>query len=664
MSDGYWGNKEDKELLDALNGKKDKYFEYLTSSGLYYLYEKTVKAYMGGDLLKGTGWFKGIEIETEATKSKTLSKLKVNHFRSLIKHVIQIVASEQPAFACKASNSDAKSQYQTVVGNGVVDYYLKTKKIFRHIKKSLVKNILYGEGWIRMEWNPDLGEILDDAIEDDKKSTVTREGDIEVQVLTPLEVIRNTDKETDDHCWLILTEKIDKHLLAARFPEEKEKILKTKSTIPKLEPIKPFNDSTSDSDEITLYTFYHEKNELMPEGRMVKYLEDVILVDVDMPYPSLPAHCLKADDIENTSFGYSFAFDLVAPQQLIDVMNSTVATNQAQKASNPMWIQGGVEVEHSNGMKFIKTPVKPETLDVAPTSQETLNFRKELVEDMQLLSSVSSTIRGNPQASLKSGSALALVTNQSLQYHSLLEGSYKDLFEDVATNIIVYLQLNADNDRIVELTGIDNRSKVATFNKETLNGIKRVTVETTNPLSKTIAGRLQIADTLLERGLVKTPEKYLLILETGSLSQLTSGETSELISVKAENEAMQSGVKIPVIITDFHSLHVREHKALLSDPMIRQDAELVQIVLDHIQEHIDTAVNMPPNLAAFLRQEPVQAPPQPMGGGQGQGGPQGMPQPPAVEGGGQVMSTGESQSAQMPKMPKDALTGEQFQGDI
>ena len=52
---------------------------------------------------------------------------------------------------------------------------------------------------------------------------------------------------------------------------------------------------------------------------------------------------------------------------------------------------------------------------------------------METLSGVNSVARGNPEASLQSGTALAMVQSQALQFMSGLQQSYIQLIEDVGT---------------------------------------------------------------------------------------------------------------------------------------------------------------------------------------------------------------------------------------
>ena len=60
---------------------------------------------------------------------------------------------------------------------------------------------------------------------------------------------------------------------------------------------------------------------------------------------------------------------------------------------------------------------------------------------------------------------------------------------------------------------------------------------------------------------------------------------------------------------DSHSLHIREHKAVLADPDLRMDAELVQRTLTHIQEHINILSNPDvANILTLLGEQPIGPP--------------------------------------------------------
>lgn len=60
--------------------------------------------------------------------------VKVNHFRNLGQHLLQLTTSKKPSPIPIATNSDAKSQKQCTVARGVIEYYNREKRIDRKNK--------------------------------------------------------------------------------------------------------------------------------------------------------------------------------------------------------------------------------------------------------------------------------------------------------------------------------------------------------------------------------------------------------------------------------------------------------------------------------------------------------------------------------------------------
>jgi hypothetical protein len=104
--------------------------------------------------------------------------------------------------------------------------------------------------------------------------------------------------------------------------------------------------------------------------------------------------------------------------------------------------------------------------------------------------------------------------------------------------------------------------------------------------------------------------------------------------------------------TDAHGLHAREHKTVINDPALRSDpkaADTLGATLAHIQEHIDLGRQTDPALLMAIGEQPLGPPSQAPAPG---GNPAPMPAP----------GPGPSQQEmpQMPSMPQNPLTGEQF----
>jgi len=139
---------------------------------------------------------------------------------------------------------------------------------------------------------------------------------------------------------------------------------------------------------------------------------------------------------------------------------------------------------------------------------------------METISGVNSVVRGNPQESLKSGSALAMVQSQAIQYISGLQQSCANLNQDVFTDIINILKEYADNEKTISIVGKYNRSMMVSFTGDKISKINRVVVDVAGALEQTVPGRMQMAQDLIAAQLIKSPEQYLAVVKTGNLDPL------------------------------------------------------------------------------------------------------------------------------------------------
>jgi hypothetical protein len=132
-------------------------------------------------------------------------------------------------------------------------------------------------------------------------------------------------------------------------------------------------------------------------------------------------------------------------------------------------------------------------------------------------------------------------------------------------------------------------------------------------LTKTTAGKVEVANQLLNTGLITTPEQYLQVVETGTLEPLVEHDQAQLMLIREENEILSDGGQVMAIMTDKHDLHILEHSTVLSSPVVRQNPQVVQAALAHIQEHIDLAKTADPILMMMLKQQPLAQPMPPPG---------------------------------------------------
>lgn len=687
--DIYFAKDEPEKLVNHVQKKSTDWFRNMQVNRYLDKLIKSWQAYNGN-------YYQNSHQISYGGEQEELVNLAVNHYRNLSTHMLNMITGSRPSFQSRAVNTDRKSLIQAELSNGLLDYYMREKRLERYLKKAAELSISMASGYIKMEWNATSGEIFD-YIEPDPASIVDYdedgnpldengnvleptpiyEGDIEFRNLSPLDVFFDTNKEEfDQNDWIVCRTTVNRHILAARYPELAEEIM-TVNTINKEKERTVSVTPYDETEDVFVYEFLHRKCEAIPNGRHVIYLDkDIVLEDTVMIYDRLPVYRIAPSDILGTPFGYTPMFDLLPLQDAVNSLYSTIMTNQ-----NAFGVQNILNPEGNNikvnqlegGLNFIEyTPMpqapgggKPEPLQLTNTPQEVFNFLQMLERAMETISGVNSVARGNPESSLKSGNALALVQSQALQFMSGLQQSYIQLLEDVGTGVINLLKKFARVPRVAAIVGINKSTKITQFSSDDIKDINRVVVDVGNALMQSTAGRAQVAENLLQMMPDKmSPEKYIQVLNTGNLDLMIEGTMNEMDSIRDENEMLIKGGNPLAVALDHHALHIREHRDVISNQELRQDPDLVQRTLNHIQEHLDLMRTTDPDLLAIIGEQALAPqggqPINPMQGQppQGQGVPQdvmGTTAPPTMDGSGVAPAQPPGEFADLPQNPDELM---------
>ena len=677
----YFASKDPKDTAGIVLEKAQSFFNLLRANAYLEKLQNMWRFYHGA-YENDLGYGHKVNFTGEQGE---LVQFPVNHFRNLAQHIYVMITANRPIMEARAVNTDYKSLSQTYVANSILDYYMREKRLEDVLKKACELSIVLGAGFVKMSWNATAGEIYE---ADPDTGEPIYEGEIEFTTLTPLDVVVDGTKENWDNDWILTRSFQNRFNLMAKYPELAEKIAgilpKNQSAVYRLAVW-----SNDDTDDIPVYEFFHRRTEAMPDGRYILFLDpEVILMDTKMPYRTIPIFRIAPSDILGTPYGYTPMFDVFPIQELINSTYSTIASNQTAFGVQNVYVPRGADIavnQLEGAMNIIEgnPGLKPEALNLTQTPAEVFKFLDTLIQAAETISGVNSVARGNPEASLKSGTALALVQSMALQFVSGLQQSYVKLIEDVGTGVIQVLKDFAITPKTVALVGKNNRPFLDSFTGEDISSINRVIVDVGNPLSRTIAGRVQMAEQMIQMHLITRPEDYLQVISTGRLDSMYEGEMNELLLIKSENEMMLSGQAPIVSPMDKHSLHIQEHKAIIADPNLRKDPNLVKVALDHVEAHLNSLRTTDPSLLSMIGEQalppfPVplegqlQQPPPPMpqpGSPQGQNGPpQPNGRPPQANGNkpmgpmlqnqnltppipGQVISNGEKPNA-LPNIPK------------
>jgi hypothetical protein len=737
-SDTYFATLKGPALARALHARVDAFQKYVEDTGFFAVWLKAHQFLYG---MQGDG-YRTYEVARAGAEGE-YTKIALNHFRNLLTHYTTLATAQRSAMEPVAATNDYQSEVETRNARGILDCYMR-----KGLEEAMLACVDYsaamGHAFLGQRWDAHAGAEYLPALEPETPAlpagdgseapppplppSAERTGDMAHHAFMPTDVAFDPRAKSHKLDWYITRRYVNRFDLIARYPEAREAILKV--TRGPLEKALDFREAAGEGltaeegDEVALYEFWHEKRPALPAGAYVPFLDaDTLLMQSELPCEEVPLRRLAPDNIHGTPFGYTAAWDLLAPQEALNALASIALTNQRAHGVGLVAVPKGGDIKATQlarGLAMVEyTPGLPEpkAINLTSTPQEVFTNQDRIVGHMETLSGVNSVVRGNPEASLKSGSALALVQAQAVQFSSKFQGHIIRFQEAVGTDTILLFQAFATVELQLEVTGQDGVMSLRGFTGESVKSVRRVRVDAGNPLAKTLAGRIQIAEALVKQGFIKDPAQYLRVLETGRLEPITEHEERERANIKAENELLAaatwatdaSGVmqmepdptaglnpltgeplsfrpaldksKLPVALpSDNHPLHGTQHLVVLQSPVARRNAAVVRAVLDHVQyEHKDAWVSLtlnnpellellgiPPCTAAVAKQQAMAAAQQAaLGAGPtppGAPGPstppgRGAPTSPKSAGGPSEGPPGAQQQPAMPQMPANPTNG-------
>lgn len=613
ISDIYWASEPDTLALVSQLSQKVSDFDrhidmsgrWLTARDLYYNYYLVNESSYTFPTYGADGF----------------KRLNINHFRSILKHLLSLVTAQRVVPEPIATNTDYKSQAQVNFCKNILRYLNKEKKMDAQFQEATETALLLGAAYIAREWDAKTGDAY---ATDPVTGMAKQKGDVVTGVYNWLDVIFDfAEGSYEAGNWTILRKYVNRWDLISKFPQHADTI-KAMSVAPEVKRhrlghiINELN-----PDLIPLYTFYHKKTAALPNGRTTLFLDsNTCLFDGALPYKRVPVGRIAADAQIDTPFAYSISMDLLPIQKVYNALCSAVCTNQAAFGVQNILIPREAAIsltqltEGLNAIYYdpaLTNGAKPEALNLLMNKQEVFEWIDYLEKKMAQISGVNETIQGQPEANLKSGTALAFVASQALTFISPLSRSYHDLISDTWTGVLDILKEYATTPRMILISGVSNKAEAREFVGKDVEDIDRVIVEDGNPLTQTLAGRIQVAQDLVQAGLA-TKEEYLNVLMTGQLEPVYQYENAQVMRIKEENEQLQKGQPVKAMSTDNHPLDIREHMVLLNSPEVRNDPDpnnpIKLAVTQHVLEHMNMWTMLDPRLGAALGIPP--APPPPM----------------------------------------------------
>jgi hypothetical protein len=615
-----------------------------------------------------------------------LAEIRINHSRSLVQTLLNLIVAPQFVWNPRAATMDYDAVRQVEAARAILEHYWHGRNFSTYATKAVESAISLSEGFIHEEWDPALGDEY--SVDPENPANIVKTGDIRITNVAPWDVIRDPFKPSFDECdWVIVRQFRNKWNLAVQYPEKATEIRQVPTEVP-VRGDAGYSLKVA-TDDVPVYLFYHKPCASLPLGRMTKFVSSGdVLEDGILPYGTIPLQRVTCAELQGTPYGYTPYFEILGIQEVMDSINSSLATNITTFGTQSIAIEEGAPVHPDDlggGMKIIyyrPGSQPPQPLQLTKSPPEAFKYLDDLKMHEELLMGLNNVVRGQMQTGKESGAALALLQSQAIQQASVLQRNYLNALMAAGTAILRIIRTQATMPMKIGIMGKGRLDLIreTEIDRTTVSQIDQVVVELGNPVSQTAAGRFELAMQLVQMQVVKTPAEVLEVLETGRLEPVVKGTQEELVNIMKENQDMVRGETPVVLLSDDHPLHGKEHTAAVASPAARRDPNVLRAYREHMHDHYSQFYGIPLEMVEtdpLYRQRflmlcgrpvpPEPAPPMPPPGSPGPGpGPGGPPPeaaiPGAAEGPSAQAVTGPTLAgtAKMPSMPTNPATGQEW----
>lgn len=663
MSDSpqeYFVNLETKQCAFEIWARIEEYYNEMRRTGRLALYRNSYTNYYMGWIYRASMYRSGEQGE--------LTRSFWNHERNLLRHLKVQTTQNKVAYKSQVLNSNSRSANLIEFANGLADRYSQDPQydLDGKGKQSVEDTLVWGESSIVGLWNNHKGEPV---AQDPQTGQILKDGDMDFFNVTPMDQIINCSHQSRDLVqWRVIRRWVNKYDLAAMYPELAEKV-------------KLFNDSESsyatklvslmhhDNETIPIFYFFHEKTPAVPQGRLL-VMADPMCIFEDGPldqgegqrgYDHIPVYDNIVETMQGSPYGYTVAFDLIPLQQALNELVSAVTSNNINFATQCVIGMKGGNLEYqalATGMSYIEYDPKvgdkgkPEPLNLLHSAPETYQFIDMTIQNMTTLAGLDKMTLGEVDKSITSGQYAALVTTQSVIFNSGLQKGYSRLMETTMSGTLKTIKKNMIGKKVARIVGQTSEPYLKEFTSSDLTDIQSISVELTNPMLQTPAGKMAIADALMKTGLIKDAKQYLGVYTEGDLPQLYRRQETQLKLIKQENEAIMNGQCPEVSITDDHVAHLLEHTQCFDtiEYRLNPNSPAAIAAMAHEQKHMNKIVGgidpvtgipegpmnpvlagifgvptLPPGTPSMLQLPPMQPPGAPPAGPEGPQQPQSPP---------------------------------------
>lgn len=598
--EGYWAVAPAEDLASTIIEKVEAHDRYVEASGLRSLWSRMHEMVQSGLRYNRV---------TKAGRRNQYDLIKVNELGNILQHIVIGITGVRPTLLPSAMNGDYTSQAQVKDADAILEYQLSEQGAERRNNQRTENMCELGEGFTFIRWDKHYGQVKALKPAPDGSKIPVYAGDIRDETVHTIDVVRDWQREEWENTrWLIIRRRVNRWDLAQLYADDEKKHQAILDAQPQEDldthgrvtsSLKSGVMAADESDEIWVYHFLHDVSPAVPFGRWVTTVsDDADGVLSENNFKQLGVEKLSdivirscAIEAKGKPTGYTVMYDLMAIQEAINTAESTAYNSLSKFGMQHITGPAGAVIKPRDlgaGLKYLgianMREGKIEGLNLMALPEVILSLIDRWRNAMERISGVNSVRRGDPEAALKSGAALALVESRFNEFNQGGEREHARGYEQYGTTTIKLFQTNCPEPRIAGMVGKGKEAYVKELKAQDVDQIRRVKCEIAPAIARTAGGKVEMATELLGAELIDA-EEYVHVRAHGELNSLMHRRTVEPMYIQRENETLlDPRLEVPEVIDDDdHALHLARHKELLFNPEIRTDAQ--KHILDRILAH-------------------------------------------------------------------------------
>lgn len=567
-----------------------------------FLQESGPKTELAGMYATAYGHYYGHEMGKGVThaiqragEQSELAAVRINKSRAIAKSLHSLITGPQTSWRPQAASNNTGAKAATILVANLCEWLWKKRFVAQNASIMAETGIVFSEGFVFQPWDETIGpEIgLDPAT-----NKILRGGDLAFHNLLPWDVVRDSSARSyRDGKWKGIRLYENKWDLIELTPKDvlgeptRDAILSAAKQ-DDVRELTPGYDG-KESDMVPVWYFFHDPTPSLPMGLEVKLVSSMCVLRYrPLKYTSIPLVRFGLDELLGTPFGYTSHWDTLAVQELMDGVESAIATNLLTCGVQSIGIEQGTETppENAYGMKefvYPKGGSPPVPLQMAKSAPESYPYLKDKARDQMELLNLNSVQRGNPDTADMNAQAFMVLSSKAVEQNLPGQKGFLGAVSEMGTKSVQTTTRRMKDKRKIQIYGKGQKYLYTEkeFSGLDLESVEGVIVEIGNPLEQTAAGRFQLATTHHEMGLIKSPEDLQQVLDTGRLDPAIQDMRDESMHIAAENEELALG-NAP-LCHQFHNhlRHAAKHAALTSNPEIMSNPKALEAIQAHVNEH-------------------------------------------------------------------------------